>query len=527
LAVELAASRVKLLKLEQIASRLDDAFRLLTGGSRTALPRQQTLRALIDWSYNLLSEEERTVLRRLSIFMGGWTLEAAETVCDNSAMLDLLTHLVDKSLVAVDLEHGDEPRYYLLETIRQYAREKLSESGESESLRTRHMEYFFWLGERFAPGLRGPDQVALLDSLDMELANLRTALEWALDHNVPEGLRLASGLHWFWHLRNHSTDAIGWLDKFLNAEAERPSLRSDSESDEFNRAKALQTLGFLESNQGEIQKAILCAKESRALCEKMVGMDGISLQAGCFIALSAFALFGGDLAQARTLAAQTLELFQACGDKFGIAELQSSVLIGIALRSGEFENAQKLSESNLAIRRGLGDKDGIAYALWISGIVAIHQADYVRASKLFLTAIEASLEARSNSVLGLTLGSLGMAYLFQGEMEQARESIVQVAKLAQEKWILSYKAFSICWLALYCFEQKQFRKFIELNSFLEGEHLMFIYLYLVPIIQTILQKNIAVARIELSQADFDRAEADGKAMTLDQALAHALEGINE
>ena len=118
---------VKILNVEQIALRLDDVFRLLTGGSRTALPRQQTLRALIDWSYNLLSEEEKTVLRRLSVFMGGWTLEAAEAVGDNPNILDLSTHLVDKSLVAVDLEHGDEPRYYLLETIRQYAREKLAE----------------------------------------------------------------------------------------------------------------------------------------------------------------------------------------------------------------------------------------------------------------------------------------------------------------------------------------------------------------------------------------------------------------
>ena len=526
LAIELAASRVKLLKVEQIAARLDDAFRLLTGGSRTALPRQQTLRALIDWSYNLLSHEERTVLRRLSIFMGGWTLEAAESVCDNPNMLDLLSHLVDKSLVAVDLEHGNEPRYYLLETIRQYAREKLNESSESVLIRNRHMEYFCTLGKRFEPGLRGPDQVALLDNLDMELDNLRTALEWALDHNIPEGLRLASGLHWFWHLRNHRGDGIGWLDKFLSAEAEHSSLRS-SESDAVDRARALQNLGFLAANQGKTSKAILCAQESLALCEKMVGMEGIFLRAGCFLALGAFALFGGDLAQARTLAEQSLELYQASGEKFWIAEVQSSLLIGLALRSGELENAQKLSESNLAIRRGLGDKDGIAYALWFGGIVAIHQGDYESATKKFLAAIEASREARSNSVLGLTLGSLGMAYLLQGEMDQARESIVQAAKFAQEKWILSYKACSICWLALYYFEQKQFRKFIELNSFLEGENLMFIYLYLVPIIETILQKNTAVAHAELGEAEFQRVEADGKAMTLDQALEYALEGVDE
>jgi len=527
LAIELAASRVKLLKVEQIAARLDDAFRLLTGGSRTALPRQQTLRALIDWSYNLLSDEEKTVLRRLSVFVGGWALEAAEAVCDNSNMLDLLTHLVDKSLISVDLEHEYEPRYYLLETIRQYAREKLNESGESEPLRTRHMEYFCGLGERFEPGLRGPDQIALLDGLDMELDNLRAALEWALDHYVLDGLRLASGLQWFWQLRNHRKDGIGWLDKFLSAEAERPSLRSDSESAVLDRAKALQALGFLESNQGEIQKAILCTKESLALCEKMVGMEGISLRAGCFLAFGAFALFSGDLTQAKTLAEKGLELYQVSGDKFGFAEVQTSVLIGVALRSDELETAQKVSELNLAIRRELGDKDGIAYALWIGGIVAIHQGDYERASKMFLTAIDASYEAKSDYMLGISFGNLGVAYLFKGEMDRARECYLRVAKLAQEKWNSDLKALSICWFALYCFEHKQFRKFIQLNSFLARDNLLFIYLYLVPIIQTILQRNIAVARAELSEADFERAETDGKAMTLDQALAYALEGVNE
>lgn len=526
LAIELAASRVKLLKVEQIASRLDDAFRLLTGGSRTALPRQQTLRALIDWSYNLLSDEERTVLRRLSIFMDGWTLAAAESVCDNSNMLELLTHLVDKSLVAVDFEHGDEPRYYLLETIRQYAREKLNDSGESEPLRTRHMEYFCRLVERFEPGLRGPDQIALLDGLDMELDNLRAALEWAQDHDVAEGLRLASGLHWFWHLRNHRRDGIGWLDKFLSTKAERPSLQS-SESDAFDRAKALNALGFLEGNEGNIQKSILSATECLALCENMVGMEGIALRARCFIPFGVVALLGGDLAQARTLAEQSLALCQTCEDTFGIAELQSNLLIGLALRSGEWETAQKLSESNLAIRRELGDKDGIAYALWIGGIVALHQGDYEHARKMFLAAMEASHEAKSNYVLGISLGNLGVAYLFKGEMDQARECYLQVTKLAQEKWYLDLKAFSICWFALYCFEHKQFRKFIELHSFLERDNLLFIYLYLVPIIQTILQKNIAVARAALSETDSHSAAANGKAMTLDQALAYALEEINE
>ena len=154
LAIELAAARVTAFSVEQIASHLDDRFRLLTGGSRTALPRQQTLRALIDWSYELLSEAERTLLRKLSVFAGGWTFEAAEAVCSGLDVLDLLTQLVNKSLVTVD-EEGHAPRYHLLETVRQYARDKLLENAETEQTRNAHFDYFFALVQEAQPKLRG------------------------------------------------------------------------------------------------------------------------------------------------------------------------------------------------------------------------------------------------------------------------------------------------------------------------------------------------------------------------------------
>ena len=308
LAIELAASRVKMLKVEQIAARLDGAFRLLTGGSRTALPRQQTLRALIDWSYNLLSEEERTVLRRLSIFMGGWTLEAAESVCDNPNTLDLLTHLVDKSLVSVDLEHGEEPRYFLLETIRQYAREKLAENGESESIRNRHREYFCGLIERLEPSLRGPDQVALLHSMERDLDNLRAALEWSLDYDVFAGLRLASGLEWFWHLQHHWLEGIDWLEKLLQAEEKAHSFQPVSKSDTFCKAKALLVFSHLTGSVGEVQRAMMSTTESLALCEKMEGTDCIPLIAKGYTYLGMGALASGDIHQANILAEKSLEL---------------------------------------------------------------------------------------------------------------------------------------------------------------------------------------------------------------------------
>src|SRR6266540_2255176 len=205
LAIELAAARVKMLSVEQISKRLDDRFRLLTGGARTALPRQQTLRALIDWSYDILTENERLLLRRLSVFAGGWTLEAAEEVCSDQSsvsseqsgvtdhrlliidILDLLSQLVNKSLVVV-IEHSQsgETRYRMLETIRQYAREKLLEAGGSEIVRDHHLAYFVRLAEKGEPELYRSNQVFWLNKLDDEFDNLRMALEWALATDAEE-----------------------------------------------------------------------------------------------------------------------------------------------------------------------------------------------------------------------------------------------------------------------------------------------------------------------------------------------------
>ncbi|HET9909754.1 MAG TPA: adenylate/guanylate cyclase domain-containing protein [Anaerolineales bacterium] len=527
LAIELAASRVKLLKVEQIASRLNDVFRLLTGGSRTALPRQQTLRALIDWSYNLLSEPEKILFRRLAVFAGGWTMEAAESICSGKGIeredvLDLMAHLMDKSLIVVT-RGGTESRYRRLETIRQYAREKLAESGESEILRNRHLEYFGGLVERFEPGLRGPDQVNLMDILDIELDNLRTALEWTLDHNASAGIKLASQLKWFWHIRNHENEGVNWLVKFLIEETEPLSIRSNLAVSVFDHAKALITLSYLAGNLGEMQKGMLCATEGLALCEKMSEAEGGSLLAECYYLLSGGAVLSGDLHQAKALAEKSLTLYQRLGDKFGIAEVQSNRLLPIALRAGELETAHFLSEANLAIRYEIGDQDGITYELFQGGIVAMHLKNYELAQKLFLAAIDASQLGRSVYILGLSLGDLGVTYLLKGEMEQARTYFLQVAKLALDKWFYIHKALTACLFALYGFETKQYRKFIKLMSFLESKNFMAMYLYSRPILETAIQKNMAIAHAEVGEEIFRQADVEGKALTLDQAFDYVLE----
>lgn len=223
LAIELAAARVKALPVEQIASRLDDRFRLLTGGSRTALPRQQTLRALIDWSYNLLGDKERVLLCRLSVFQGGWDLVAAESICSDESLeewelLDVLSQLVDKSLVVFE-ESAGEGRYRLLETVRQYSREKLFDSMEGPSLRTKHLEHYLNWIEQSLSKLAGPDGMKIFEQIEDDHDNYRAALEWssADADNAPTFLRLARALSRFWETRGYVTEGRSWIERALDA----------------------------------------------------------------------------------------------------------------------------------------------------------------------------------------------------------------------------------------------------------------------------------------------------------------------
>ena len=228
LALELAAARLKLFSVEQIAARLDDRFRLLTGGSRSALPRQQTLRALIDWSYDLLPPSERQALNRLSVFAGGWTFEAALDVLGPEA-LDALSHLVDKSLVVVEESPAEgENRYRLLETIRQYARDKLLESGESQAVRDLHLATYLNLALEAEAGLQSPEMLHWLDRLEVEKDNLRAALEWGLERDPESALKMAAGLLDMWRNRGDVPEGRRWVSDSLRRYETLPSVEGEA-----------------------------------------------------------------------------------------------------------------------------------------------------------------------------------------------------------------------------------------------------------------------------------------------------------
>ena len=224
LAIELAAARVGTLSLEQISERLKDALGLLTRGGRTAVPRQRTLKGTLDWSYDLLSEPERGLFRRLSTFAGGWTLEASEAVgsgegVEEGEVLDLLSGLVEKSMVVTKGSDEGGVRYRLLEPVRQYALERLEESGEAEAAKRAHAEYFLALSEEAEPELLGPREAEWYDRLEEEHDNIRAALSRALEGADPElGLRLAGAIWWFWHRHGHLRDGLRWLEGALAKE---------------------------------------------------------------------------------------------------------------------------------------------------------------------------------------------------------------------------------------------------------------------------------------------------------------------
>jgi predicted ATPase len=267
LALELAAARLRMMSVEQIAARLNDRFRLLTGGSRTALPRQQTLQALIDWSWNLLDGRERVLLRRLSVFSGGWTLEAAQAVVsddqlDEFEVLDLLDQLINKSLITVNHLHYGEVRYNMLESIRQYARDRLFEAGEGESVRDRHAEYYTSFGERVSQALQGRDMLVWLERLLPETDNAKTAREWTLDRRLDLALRMAGASmliarYWFF-----SSEDIRWLEQVVTRSRAHPDAETSPEYRQ-GVAKAVIVLGSTTMLAGDFEKGRLVLEEGK------------------------------------------------------------------------------------------------------------------------------------------------------------------------------------------------------------------------------------------------------------------------
>jgi predicted ATPase/class 3 adenylate cyclase len=391
LAIELAAARVRALSVEQIAARLDDRFRLLTGGSRAALPRQQTLRSLIDWSYDLLTEPERALLRRLSVFAGGWSLDAAEAVCadfglssdqppiqnpkseiQHEEVLELLTQLVDKSLVVYEEQTG--LRYRLLETVRQYARDRLLDANEADAVRDQHLSFFLGLAEAAAGPLdKGPGAWAgALEPIILEYENLCAALEWCESNeaNTVSGLRLATALVGFWWGRGYLSVGQGHLTALLS--------RPGGAGCTIARARAVEGASKLAYLRSELDIARSLGEESLALWQELGDARGIirSLRALGHVALSQ-----RDPVRARAMYEESLARSQELGDEYYLA-LSFDSLGSVVAVEGDPAAASSLHEEALSLYRRLNHWGGVAWTLCNLGRVAALLGDHTRAVAL-------------------------------------------------------------------------------------------------------------------------------------------------
>ncbi len=479
LAIELAAARVRMLSPEQIAGRLDDRFRLLTQGSRTALPRQQTLRAAVDWSYDLLSKPERLLLARLSVFAGGWTMEAAEAVCSGNGpedgleqadVLDVLTGLVEKSLVVVQPEAEPERRYRLLETMRDYGRQRLKEHGDEEGTLRRHRDYYRRLAERAEAGCRGLEQADWLNRLACEHDNLRAALRdyqaqgrTREDDGSDPGLDLANALRAFWDMRGHCREGRQWLQSLLQTDVGTKAQRAGAfknlgllamaEADTeaacvayaqslalFRRANNRRGIGDVLNNMGIVAWWRADYAGARALYEESLEIDrdlgDRYSQAGVLGNLGLVAQCQGDYAQARLFLEQSLVLRRLVGDQRGIAN--ALVNLGVVnLEDDNHQAAAKCCEQSLALFQTLGQKDGIAVSLTYLGCLALEDGASVRARALHSDALDLFRELGDNRRIADCLGNLAEVSLAQGDCDQAhtlyREQLLLRAKVGEKR----------------------------------------------------------------------------------------------
>ena len=398
LALELAAARVRTLSVKTIAARLSDRFQLLTGGDRTAPPKQQTLRACIDWSYDLLTKAERVLLQRLAVFAGGWTLEAAEAVAAGRAaeanqILDLLTKLVEKSLVVIEAEGR---RYRLLETVRHYARDRLMESRGGKAVRKRHCDYFLALAEEAELKLTGAEQAEWLQQLEEEHENLRAALSWNLEEagSGGGGLRLCGALERFWNTRGHLSEGRVWCARALGkAGGEVPTLE---------RAKALNTAATLAYYQGDYLAAQTLYDDSLAIRRDLSDPVGI---ARTLNNLGNVAWQQGELASAQALYEESLTIARDQKDRWGIGHSLTN-LAGITFAQGNFASARARYEECLAIWRDLEDKGRIAITLHSLGYVVHEEGDYHTAGKLYQEALAIWRDLRDQAGIANSLEEL-------------------------------------------------------------------------------------------------------------------------
>jgi predicted ATPase/class 3 adenylate cyclase len=430
LALELAAARVAMLAPEQLASRLQDRFQLLTRGSRTALPRHQTLRAVVDWSYGLLPERERTFFDRLSVFAGGWTREAAEDVCAGDGLVridvpDLLAQTVAKSLAVVDPGSADRTRYRLLETLREYGRERLEASGTADEIQRRHASFFVTLAETAEPELLKAQQTEWLNTLDLEHDNVRAALKWCMAKSrALEAWRIGGALYRYWHRRGLYSEARAQLAAAL-------ALPAGDAADELlraARAKALHGAAFLAAQQGDYAASRELFEASLRIRRELGDRSAI---ASVLNNLGVIARHQGDLATAQAFYEESLGLYRELEDRWAMTHLLNNLGM-VAHQLGDLSGARRLLTEGLELRKELGDKWGVANSLDNLGNLARDEGDHAAARALYRESVTLARELQDRRTIAVVLEDLTHLAVAEGDAERALILAEAASKLREE-----------------------------------------------------------------------------------------------
>ena len=435
LAIELAASRVELLSPEALLRRLDDGLGVLTGGGPDLPERQRTMRAVIAWSYELLSKEEKVLFRRLGAFSGSSTIEAAEAVCrpdlltsqeDSFDVLSGLASLVNASLLrsVKSTAPGGEPRISMLETIHEYARERLAASDEEVWIRDRHCSYFLDLAEKAEPLLFGPDSPVRIDRLQAEHDNLWAALRWSRKTDPEVGLRLVGALRWFWWMSGRLVEGRAWTEDLLSLSSQVTTNRTS----EFARAKALQGAAELAHAQGCNMDAAEKFEESLEIYRKLEEKAGI---ASVLVELGSARRFEEDTDRTMALSEEGLTLSREVGD-LRHAAIALNTLGHLARKSEEIERAAAYYEESLGLFRQVGDRRGTAYSLGNLGKASLEAGEPEEALRLHEESLKLYEDLRDKPGRAFALVNLGDAARSVGDEERARSVYEAGQKLHKE-----------------------------------------------------------------------------------------------
>jgi predicted ATPase/class 3 adenylate cyclase len=521
LALELAAARSLVFSPEEIAAHLDDRFRLLTGGSRTALERHQTLQALIDWSYDLLSEEERRLFRYLSVFAGSWTFGAAEAVCSDLDVLNLLPQLINKSLVMADADaQAIGMRYHLLETIRQYARTKLLEAGDAEQVRNRHLDFFLKFAEKAESHYNSLQELEWMSQLEADNDNLRAALEWAMEQDVLSALRLGTALYPFWNRHGQEAEGCRILRQSLARLKALPLAEGEAAHRRMTvQVKAMGALEVLSFAQGDFVSSLNVAEEVIELSRRINEKHSLS-EALFYLAI--VKAFLGDAEISVSMAEEALTLARELGDRVLLGLGLTNMAGVIALTQGDSQKMQACSEEGIRLLKEAGAQWGVAMASFGTGLFSARQGNYAEARSQFEASIPVFRELRDRHRVNMAYSEISHIERRQGYFAQAKtfyKETIQEWQSLGHRAAIAHELECIAIIAKAQEEDQRAARLFGAAEILRENNNM----PMTPLERIEYEREVNDLRANMEEAAFARAWEEGRAMSMEQAIALAIE----